>query len=99
MLSVNQLNAQIKLTEIWKAVKDEDHPFKLVKKTIDNESRITRGMTDGSLQCKAISNVTKNTFINDSIKAWSKSSMEIKNSNTVYGVKNAIKKFVTLLPV
>ena len=31
MLSVNQLNAQIKLTEIWKAMNDEDHPFRITR--------------------------------------------------------------------
>ena len=41
MLSVNQLNAQIKLTEMWKAVNDKDHPFKIVKKSINNEERVT----------------------------------------------------------
>ena len=38
MLSVNQLNAQIKLTEMWKAVKKENYPIKVYKKTIvENE--------------------------------------------------------------
>ena len=32
MLSVNQLNAQIKLTEIWKAVNNENHPISVKKK-------------------------------------------------------------------
>ena len=29
MLAVNQINTQIKLTELWKAANDKDHPFKL----------------------------------------------------------------------
>ena len=32
MLSINQLNAQIKLMEIWKASNKEDYPLKLNKK-------------------------------------------------------------------
>ena len=35
MLSVNQLNAQIKLTEIWKAVNNENHPISVKKKYIN----------------------------------------------------------------
>ena len=31
MLAVNQINTQIKLTELWKAANDKDHPFKLTK--------------------------------------------------------------------
>ena len=62
MLSVNQLNAQIKITEIWKAYKDEDHPFKIIKTIVKNEERVTRAMTDGSLKCNAVANVTKKHF-------------------------------------
>ena len=99
MLSVNQINAQIKLTEMWKAVNDEEHPFKIEKKSVNNEVRVTRAMTDGSLKSSAFSNVTKNTFINDSKKAWNKSPADIKNATNLHGVKIAIKKFVKTLPV
>ena len=78
MLSVNQINAQIKLTEIWKACNDVDHPFKIEKKTVNIEEQVTRAMTDGSLKSDALSKVTKSTFINDSITAWNTSPMDIK---------------------
>ena len=49
LVKVNQINAQIKLSEMWKAVKDEDHPFNIVKweswpdvrsmRSISNESK------------------------------------------------------------
>ena len=99
MLSVNQLNAQIKITEIWNAYKDEDHPFKIIKTIVKNEERVTRAMTDGSLKCNAVANVTKNTFINDSKKAWNKSPLDIKNASSLQSAKVAIKKFVKMLPV
>ena len=70
MLSINQLNAQIKLTEIWKAVKDENHPFKIQIPLTNPEERVSRGQAAGYIKTKALSNVTKKTFINDSIKAW-----------------------------
>ena len=34
MLSVNQINAQIKLTEMWKATNDSEHPFKSKRKVL-----------------------------------------------------------------
>ena len=34
MLSVNQLNAKIKLQEIWKAINLPDYPLKIEKKSI-----------------------------------------------------------------
>ena len=62
MLSVNQLNAQIKITKIWKAYNDEDPPFKIIKTKVKNEERVTRALTDGSLKCNAVANVTKKHF-------------------------------------
>ena len=95
----NQFNAQIKITEIWKAYKDEDHPFKIIKTVVKNEERVTRAMTDdGSLKCNAVANVTKNTFINDSKKAWNKSPLDLKNASSLQSAK-AIKKFVKMPPV
>ena len=38
MLSVNQLNAQIKITEIWKAMHDPNHPLKIQK--VNHESSV-----------------------------------------------------------
>ena len=62
MLSINQINAQIKLTEIWKAVKDEEHPFKIKVPKIISEERTTRGQVAGYIKSEAISNVTKKNF-------------------------------------
>ena len=41
----------------------------------------------------------KNTFINDSKKAWNKSPVDIKNASSLNSAKVAIKKFVKMLPV
>ena len=99
MLSINQLNAQIKLTEIWKAVKDEDHPFKIKVPVPNSEERISRGQAAGYLKTKALSKVTQKTFINDSIKAWNRAPNDLKNTVTIHGAKAAIKKFVKTIPI
>ena len=99
MLSINQLIAQMKLTEIWKAVKDENHPFKIKVKTINQEEITTRGQVSGYIKSNAKSNVTQKTFINDSIKAWNLAPNELKTTVTINGAKAAIKKFVKTLPI
>ena len=99
MLSINQINAQIKLTEIWKAMKDEDHPFKVKTSPINPEERTSRGQAAGYIKTKARSNVTKKTFINDSIKAWNKAPNELKNTVNINGAKAAIKNFVKTIPI
>ena len=51
MMSVNQINAQIKLSEMWKAVKDEDHPFNLVKKESGQNVRGMRSISKEFVRC------------------------------------------------
>ena len=89
----------MKLTEIWKAVKDENHPFKIKVKTINQEEITTRGQVSGYIKSNAKSNVTQKTFINDSIKAWNLAPNELKTTMTINGAKAAIKKFVKTLPI
>ena len=99
MLSVNQINAQIKLTEMWKAMNDEEHPFKISKAEINENERVTRAQRAGKINSSALSKVTKDTFINDSIKAWNKAPTDLKSKQCLSGAKASIKKFVTTLPI
>ena len=99
MLSVNQLNAQIKLTEIWKAMNDEEHPFRIKKSEINEDERVSRSQRNGKIHSNAFSTGTKNTFINDSIKAWNNAPNELKNNRCLSGAKATIKKFVATLPI
>ena len=46
MLSVNQINAQIKLSEMWKAVNDNDHPFNISKRESGSDLRSMRSITN-----------------------------------------------------
>ena len=45
MLSVNQLNAQIKLVEIWKAANVENYPLKITKMQVVPGNTNTRACT------------------------------------------------------
>ena len=47
MLSVDQLNAQIKLAEVWKAMNDDSNPLKLNKISHVQEQCVTRAATNG----------------------------------------------------
>ena len=99
MMSVNQINAQIKLSEMWKAVKDEDHPFNLEKKESGPDIRSMRSITNEVLPVKSFSERSKNTFINDGIVAWNQAPVKIKECNSFVTAKNEIKKFVRTLPI
>ena len=45
MLSVNQLNANVKLVEIWKAKNVEDYPLKIEHQSVNSERTSTRADT------------------------------------------------------
>ena len=78
MMSVNQINAQIKLSEMWKAVNDEDHPFNLVKRESGPDVRSMRSISNEMLPVKSFTELSKSTFINDGIKAWNLAPVSIK---------------------
>ena len=50
----------MQLTKIKKAVKDEDHPFKINLPKLNADERITRGQANGYIKIEARSNITKN---------------------------------------
>ena len=99
MLSVNQMNAQIKLSEMWKATNDEDHSFKISKRVPDQESRAMRSISNEVISVLSFSDLSKQTFINDGIKAWNKAPLSIKSCKTYASVKIEIKKFVKTIPI
>ena len=70
MLSVNQINAQIKLSEMWKAVNDEDHPFNITKKDPGPDVRAMRSISNEVISVLSFSELSKKTFINGGIRAW-----------------------------
>ena len=63
MQSVNQISAQIKLTEIWKAVSQPKYPIKVTKQSTTPNARTTRGVTSGKLMETGSSNQSLNSFL------------------------------------
>ena len=99
LLSVNQLNAQMKITEIYKALNIEHYPLKLKKVTAVNERSITRAVTKEKLVVDGNCILSQNTFINDATKAWNMIPDEIKMCKSLWSAKKAIKNFVKTLPI
>ena len=98
-LSVNQLNAQIKLLEIWKAMNIEDYPLK-IKKQVPLDNRVnTRADIRERPPEIGLCNVTKSTCISDAIRIWNKAQDKVTKSVSVYQVKKEIRAFVVSLPV
>ena len=99
MSSVNQTMAQIKICEIWKANHIDNYPIKVETAHRNDESRVTRAITNNTLKESAKSNVTMSTFINDAIKSWNKCPANIKVAKSYNVAKNLIKSFTKTLPL
>ena len=98
-LSVNQLNAQIKLTELWKSQKTKFSTINFIKSKNNQSDMCSRSMVSGKLTESRGSDALKSTFINDGIKAWNLAPDVIKNCNSLFSAKKEIKKFVKTLPI
>ena len=97
--SVNQLNAQVKLLEVWKALNLKDYPLKIPQQTVSSSGASTRAGVKGRPINIGKSNSTRNTSISDSIRIWNLSPSVVADSKTLYQAKNAIKSFTKTLPV
>ena len=99
MLSVNQLNAQVKLAEIWKAINVEDYPLKVEQQARDVTRVSTRADSSGRPMEIGRSNLAHKTCVSDAIHLWNMAPEQIKSSMSLAQAKSEIKKFVRLLPI
>ena len=95
MLSINQMHAQVKLTEMWKATNYKNYPLSITKQLPSITGRVTRGVTEGKL----IEPSTLNTFIGNATRLWNNAPMEIKSSKSISIAKKEIKKYCEQLPI
>ena len=99
MLSVNQINAQAKIMDLWKAIHDPDHPSKIEKMEHDPNACLTRSVANGDLKEFGKSGLVQSTFLSDASKAWNNCPREVKDCDSIWKAKKAIRNFVEKLPV
>ena len=102
MASVNQLNAQIKLTETWKSLNLNTHNNDAIndKRVVHIEgNRELRSAFKGNLVETGASKKAQKTFINDSTRVWNGAPQSIKNCKSLYTAKKEIKIFIKSLPI
>ena len=99
MLSVNQMNAQIKLLEIWKSVHIRDYPIKTMMVQRSENIVNTRAASNGVLMENQITTQSQRTFLNDAIHIWNLCPTDIKSCPSIFSAKKSIKEFVKSLPL
>ena len=82
MVSVNQLNAQIKLLEMWKTLNIEEYPLKLQQQEIREGIATTRAAIRGQPCDIGRTQLTQMTCISDAIKLWNAAPCAITESKS-----------------
>ena len=101
MLSVNQLAAQIKLTEAWKAMNDKEYPVKLRRENIieTDNNRTLRASTTRDMEEGGRFKTTQASFARDTGHVWNQAPKVIKEAKTLATAKAEIRKYCKSLPV
>ena len=100
LLSVNQINAKVKLQEIWKMLNIiTDYPIKIELNVVQDGQVATRAMTKSTPIEQGSTNLISKTCISDAIKVWNLAPMDIKSCNSLYSLKRKVKDFVKTLPI
>ena len=99
MLSVNQLQAQVKLTELWKVVNTDNNPLKFTHQSPAENGRETRAVSNKKLVQTKGSTLTNDSFIYDATRLWNMAPESIKMSKSLLSAKAEIKKFCVSLPL
>ena len=82
MLSVNQMQAQIKLTELWKAFNTENNPLKFKHQVAAENGRESRAVSNKTLVLNKGSKLTNDSFLYDASKLWNNAPEDLKNTKT-----------------
>ncbi len=83
MLSVNQIAAQIKLTEMWKVSNDPQYPIRMKTRERQENAIETRIVTRGDLTEVGRSTRAKKSFSCDAAKVWNRAPENIRTAKTL----------------
>ena len=98
-LSVNQMNGQIKIQEVWKAINIKDYPIRVEKQAWSEQGPTTRAISTGRLIEHGISCLSQKSCINDAVRLWNKLPMTVTNCVSTNQIKTQAKIFAKSLPV
>ena len=77
---------------MWKSVNTKNNPLHFKLKTVTENERTTRSITNGMMEIEGHSILSRNTFIEDSKQLWNIAPEVIKKSKTLYTAKKKRSK-------
>ena len=84
---------------IWKASNVTNYPYKPNHISRTDDVVVTRAAVSGHFEEKRQTNGSQLTCRNDALHIWNKMPSFLKESNSLYMAKNAIKTFVKKIPL
>ena len=99
MLAVNQMNAQSKLLEVWKALNVPKYPLSIKQQSRNHEGVSTRADSKQRPCDVGRSTITKKTCISDAVRIWNLAPEKITQCSSAYQAKSQIKIYVKSLPI
>ena len=99
MQSINQLNASVKLLEMWKALNVDNYPLSIKRQEIIAEGMSTRADQAGRPIEIGKTALTQKTIVSDAIYLWNRANNNVTESKSIYQAKKEIKSFVKTLPI
>ena len=96
--SVNQINAQTKLIQVWKSQQSSSFPTQWQRRNETIEDRRTRASHYNKLTELSGGQILTSTFISDAARIWNSAPESIKASTSLYmakkrGLKNTVLHF------
>ena len=99
LLSVNQINAQIKLTEVWKSLNIDSYPIKWTKQNEVMKRAGLKSTNKPDLMIYGFSQIQSQSFINDEARVWNSAPKKIKECNSLCLAKKLIRIHIQSLPI
>ena len=99
LLSVNQINAQIKLLEVWKSQNINSYPIQWTRRKDELNRDGLKSSNKPDLVIKGRTVTQSNTFINDAASIWNVAPSVLKECKTIRAAKTQIKLYVHSLPI
>ena len=101
ILSVNQLSAEIKLIEVWKAINVDDCPIAL-EPYIQHPTQTDRSLRPQPnrvfADCARLA-MSQNSFHIDAAKVWNLAPANVKTAVSLQGAKRERKNYCKSLPI
>ena len=99
LLSINQINAQIKLVQLWKSINIPNYPIQWPKRSDELKREGLKSSNKPEIVITGKSKIQSLTFVNDAAHLWNRAPTAIKDSKTLGSAKKQIKTFIKTLPI